>query len=78
VSAEGTLLIGPAVERRLPLLRDAGVRVREIAVHPLLARGDGPAMLERLRSAGSWVRDTATSIGAPVVTAALKAAFGLA
>jgi hypothetical protein len=41
-------------------------------------RGDGPAVLERLRGAGSWVRDTATSIGAPVVTAALKAAFGLA
>jgi hypothetical protein len=41
-------------------------------------RGDGPAVLERLRAAGGWVRDTATAIGVPVVTAALRAAFGLA
>ena len=46
VSGDGAVLLGPAVERRMPLLREAGVRVRDIAEAPLLGRWDGPAMLD--------------------------------
>ena len=46
VSGDGTVLIGAAVERRLALLRDAGVRVRETIGHPLLAPSDAPAMVD--------------------------------
>jgi sarcosine oxidase len=48
VSGDGAVLLGPAASRRLPLLRDAGVRVREIdpAEFPLLGRWRGPAMLD--------------------------------
>jgi sarcosine oxidase len=40
VSRDGSVLVGPAVERRGALLREAGLDVREIAAHPL---GAGPA-----------------------------------
>jgi sarcosine oxidase len=46
VSGDGAVLLGPAVERRLPLLLDAGVRAREIHDVPLVGRWDGPAMLD--------------------------------
>ena len=46
VSRDGAILVGPAVERRLALLRDAGVRAREIDGHPLLAPVDGPAIVD--------------------------------
>jgi sarcosine oxidase len=46
VSSDGSVLLGPAAERRAPLLRDAGVRVREIAVHPLVGTWDGPAIMD--------------------------------
>jgi sarcosine oxidase len=45
VSGDGSVLLGPAAERRAPLLREAGVRVREVAGHPLAA-WDGPAILD--------------------------------
>jgi sarcosine oxidase len=41
VSRDGATLLGPAAERRLPLLRDAGVDVREIDAHPLAGPCDG-------------------------------------
>jgi sarcosine oxidase len=43
VSSDGSVLVGPAAERRGGLLRSAGVRVREIGAHPL---GPGPALLD--------------------------------
>jgi glycine/D-amino acid oxidase-like deaminating enzyme len=46
VSADGSVLLGPAVKRRAPLLREAGVRVREVSGHPLVGRWDGPALLD--------------------------------
>jgi sarcosine oxidase len=36
VSGDGSVLLGPAVERRAALLREAGVPVRELSSHPLL------------------------------------------
>jgi glycine/D-amino acid oxidase-like deaminating enzyme len=45
VSGDGAVQIGP-VARRVALLRDAGVRVREVDGHPLLAGADAPAMLD--------------------------------
>jgi len=36
VSGDGSVLIGPAAERRAALLRDAGVPVRAVSAHPLL------------------------------------------
>jgi sarcosine oxidase len=41
VSGDGSVLIGPAVERRAALLREAGVPVREVSSHPLLGPCDG-------------------------------------
>jgi sarcosine oxidase len=46
VSRDGAVLLGPAVERRLPLVRDAGARVREIDDVPLIGPWDGPAMID--------------------------------
>jgi sarcosine oxidase len=46
VSSDGAVLVGPAVERRLALLRDAGVRAHEVDGHPLLAPFDGPAIVD--------------------------------
>jgi sarcosine oxidase len=46
VSRDGAVLLGPAVERRLPLVRDAGARVREIDEVPLIGPWDGPAMID--------------------------------
>jgi sarcosine oxidase len=52
VSDDGVVLIGPAVERRLPLLRAAGVEVAELGSDelgermPLLADFDGPAIFD--------------------------------
>jgi sarcosine oxidase len=43
VSGDGSVLIGPAAERRGALLREAGVRVRSLAAHPL---GPGPGLLD--------------------------------
>ena len=43
ISGDGSMVIGPAAERRGGLLRDAGVPVSEIAAHPL---GPGPALLD--------------------------------
>jgi sarcosine oxidase len=41
VSGDGSVLVGPAVERRAALLREAGVPVREVSSHPLLGPCDG-------------------------------------
>lgn len=52
VSFDGAVAIGPAVERQLPLLEDAGVPARridsdELATRvPILAGFDGPAMVD--------------------------------
>ena len=46
VSRDGAVLLGPAVERRLPLVRDAGARVRAIDEAPLIGPWDGPAMID--------------------------------
>lgn len=40
-------------------------------------RGDGPGALRRLKAAGKWALDTATSIGATVAAAAIRAAIGI-
>jgi sarcosine oxidase len=66
VSRDGAVLLGPAVERRAALLHDAGVRVRQTDGHPLLARGDAPAMLD---ADGGVIRTRAA-------VAALVAALG--
>jgi sarcosine oxidase len=36
VSADGSVLLGPAVERRAALMRDAGVGIRAASAHPLI------------------------------------------
>ena len=41
VSGDGSVLIGPAVERRAALLREAGVPARDVSSHPLLRPCDG-------------------------------------
>ncbi|HEX5616767.1 MAG TPA: FAD-dependent oxidoreductase [Solirubrobacteraceae bacterium] len=41
VSGDGSIMLGPAVEHRAALMRQAGVRVREVAEHPLLGSCDG-------------------------------------
>jgi sarcosine oxidase len=41
VSGDGSVLLGPAAERRAALMRAAGVRVSEIAEHPLLGACEG-------------------------------------
>ena len=46
VSGDGSVLLGPAVARRMPLLREAGVRVREIAERPAARALRRPAMLD--------------------------------
>ncbi len=40
-------------------------------------RGDGPAVLHRLRAAGQWALDTATSIGTTVAAAAIRKSMGM-
>jgi sarcosine oxidase len=63
ISGDGAVAIGPAVERRLPILeRVGGVRVRRIGPDelaqrlPVLAHYDGPAMLDE---AGGAIRTRA-------------------
>ena len=63
VSRDGSVLIGPAAEGRGALLRSAGVRVREIAAHPL---GPGP---------GLWDEDAGV-IRTRAAVAGLVAALG--
>ena len=41
VSGDGSVLLGPAVERHAALMRAAGVRVRAISAHPLLGECEG-------------------------------------
>jgi hypothetical protein len=40
-------------------------------------QGDGPTVIQHLKSAGKWALDTATKIGTTVASAALKASLGL-
>jgi sarcosine oxidase len=58
VSGDGSVVLGPAVDRRLPVLeRAGGIRVRRIGAEelaerlPLLAGYDGPAMLDEAAGA---------------------------
>jgi sarcosine oxidase len=65
VAPVGAVAVGPAVERRLALLREAGVRARAVdatAVLPILAARDQPAMLDE---DGGVIRTT-TAIAALV------------
>jgi sarcosine oxidase len=76
LSADGTVAIGAAAERRLGLLRDAGVAARPIEAPeladrlPLLARFTGPALLDedggvlRVRAA---VEALVSALGASIV-----------
>ncbi len=63
VSDDGAVAIGPSVEARLPVLERAGVAARRIDAAalaervPLLARYDGPAMLDER---GGSIRTTST------------------
>jgi sarcosine oxidase len=41
VSGDGSVLLGPAVERRAALMRDAGVPTRVVSAHPLLGACEG-------------------------------------
>jgi sarcosine oxidase len=72
ISADGAVAIGDAVPRRLAILEREGVPVRAIDRHelarllPILARFDGPAMID----------DAAGSIRTEAVVAALAAALG--
>jgi sarcosine oxidase len=76
VSGDGSVLVGPAAERRAALLRDAGVPTSAVSAHPL---GPGPALLDpaagviRTRTAVSalvsalgdcLVRDEVVAVGA--------------
>ncbi len=62
VSEDGAVAIGPSVDERLPLLQESGVAARrldaeELAARvPVLARYDGPAMLDER---GGSIRTTA-------------------
>lgn len=76
VSGDGAVAIGPSVENRLPLLREAGVAARrlesdELAERlPLLAGYDGPAMLDERGGAirtTATIRALATALGERVV-----------
>src|SRR4051794_31684962 len=63
VSGDGSVLVGPAVERRGALLREAGVPARPIPAHPL---GPGPGLLD----------ETAGVIRTRAAVRALVAALG--
>jgi sarcosine oxidase len=65
VAPVGSLALGPAVERRLELLRAAGVRARIVdaaAALPILAAETGPALLDE---SGGVIR-TSAAVGALV------------
>jgi serine/threonine protein kinase len=54
------------------------IALAEVASAEMAAKtGDGPRMLRHLAKAGKWALEIATEIGAPVVTAVLKAALGV-
>jgi glycine/D-amino acid oxidase-like deaminating enzyme len=61
VSRDGAILLGPAVERRGALLRDAGLAVREVDGHPLM----GPRDRALLDEDGGVIR-TRAAVGALV------------
>jgi sarcosine oxidase len=58
VSGDGSVLLGPAAERRAELLREAGVAVRAVSAHPL----SGPC--EGILDADGGVIRTTAAIGA--------------
>jgi hypothetical protein len=69
---------------RIEMRRIAGgepeqdLSVAEIAQAEMSAKsGNGPSVIEHLRSAGKWALDVAKEVGAEVAVAAIKSATGL-
>jgi hypothetical protein len=64
--------------RRQAVTRDQDAAVAEIgAAAEEAERGNGPATLRRLKAAGQWALNAATSIGTTVAAAAIRAALGM-
>jgi hypothetical protein len=68
---------------RKQLRQQATTREHDAAVAEIGAaaeeaeRGDGPGALQRLKAAGQWALNAATSIGTTVAAAAIRAAMGM-
>ncbi len=77
------LLTKELAELRLKLKEKALEPEHDISIGAIASaesyakEGNGPKTIEHLSKAGKWALDTATKIGVPIATEALKTALGL-